>query len=245
MEKPLQSQLPTIQYNYYDYIDAWTNIFLYQTKDFSHSWSINFDKRFRPTIPAWFPKWWSTHGPTANLLPETLMQRVNHFQSRFNRDKFDVKIPLLIFMAKYKIPWILKWGYEVKNEEVYKVKSVKWRDKFNQQRIIEPVLKEFPIEPQPIVATQSLSEMSPSSSLKGKAKSSKSCSSEEKAARLEVLAQQLLAQAAQLQAQFNSKEKDDQTYESSDASSQHPVKPEPNSQSTRWVNYQDPQDPFA
>ena len=56
--KPLHSQqvlLPNNQYNCYDYIQAWTNIFLHQTSDFSHSWFITFDKSFRLNFPAWFP----------------------------------------------------------------------------------------------------------------------------------------------------------------------------------------------
>ena len=136
--KPLHTQyvhIPNNHYNYFDYINAWTNIFLHQIEDFSHSWFINFDKNFILNFPAWFPKWWSIHGPTTSLLPEELMQVLSaSFQRKFDRSRFNYRITLLlIFMAKYKVSWIMKWNYEVKTCEVYRARSVKWWDKFNHQ----------------------------------------------------------------------------------------------------------------
>lgn len=53
------------------------------------------DKKFKLIFLASFPKWWSTHGPTTSILPKMLTQKVNHFQSSYNRDKIDIKLPLL------------------------------------------------------------------------------------------------------------------------------------------------------
>ncbi|KAI5333697.1 hypothetical protein L3X38_023829 [Prunus dulcis] len=53
--KHLKSTHP---YNYADYIDAWYNIFLHQTVDFSHSWFLNFDAKFRSPFPYWFLHWY-------------------------------------------------------------------------------------------------------------------------------------------------------------------------------------------
>ena len=93
-------------------------------------------------------------------------------------------------MAKYKVPWIMKWNYEVETGEVYKARSVKGWDKFNHQKTISQVISEFPITlsipAQPAqpsllaIPKQSLSDISPSSSLKGTTKSSKSTSSKSK-----------------------------------------------------------------
>jgi hypothetical protein len=35
----------SIKYNYYDYIEAWSKVFLYQTALMDHSWFIAFDKK--------------------------------------------------------------------------------------------------------------------------------------------------------------------------------------------------------
>jgi hypothetical protein len=54
-------------YSYYDYIDAWYKILLYQFDDMSHSWFIQFHKDYQFVKqecqpPMWFLKWWSKHG---------------------------------------------------------------------------------------------------------------------------------------------------------------------------------------
>ncbi|CAL8993066.1 unnamed protein product, partial [Prunus brigantina] len=56
-----------------------------------------------------------------------------------------------IFIAKYKVPWILKWSYKVNWESrilsrQFSIKqfSIKWWDKFKAERIMEQVNTEFP-----------------------------------------------------------------------------------------------------
>ena len=113
------------------------------------------------------------------------------FQQKFNRSQFNYMTTLLpIFMAKHKVPWIMKWNYEVETSEVYKARLVKWWDKFNHQKTISQVITEFPITPLilaklaqpslPTISEQLLSDISPLSSLKGTIKSSKSISSKSK-----------------------------------------------------------------
>ncbi|KAM1077562.1 hypothetical protein ACFX19_025340 [Malus domestica] len=89
--------------------------------------------------------------------------------------------------------------------------------------------------------TQSLSDISPSSSLKGKSKSSKTSSSKKKgkSSQLLKMADKLIAKAALLDSED---EDEDSSSISSDASSQHPT--DPASQKTLWADYQDSQDPF-
>jgi hypothetical protein len=43
-----------VHYNYYDYIEAWSKVFLYQTTLMDHSWFISFDKNFTRILPIWF-----------------------------------------------------------------------------------------------------------------------------------------------------------------------------------------------
>ena len=186
----LQEFLPNNHYNYQDYIQAWTNVFLHQSEDFSHSWFINFHKGFRLQFPAWFPRWWSSHGLAHSLLPADLNQALAHFQQRFDRSRFDSRISFLsLFLAKYKVPWIFKWNYVIDSKEVFRQHSSKWWDKFVIDKVISLVLADFPIAPSPAVAlqpalppaqssptkalpdfpetTQSLLDISPSSSAKG------------------------------------------------------------------------------
>ena len=40
-----------IQYSYYDYMDAFEKIILYQNKNLDHSWFLMFDKNFNSKIP--------------------------------------------------------------------------------------------------------------------------------------------------------------------------------------------------
>lgn len=56
-----------IQYGYYDYIDTWSKVFLHQHIDFSHSWFINFDNKFKSLFLSWFLSWWQTHGLVYDL----------------------------------------------------------------------------------------------------------------------------------------------------------------------------------
>ncbi|GAV67207.1 hypothetical protein CFOL_v3_10715 [Cephalotus follicularis] len=45
-------------YNYFDYMDAWKNTFLFQNNEDRHSWFFCFDKTFKKqNIPYWFVDW--------------------------------------------------------------------------------------------------------------------------------------------------------------------------------------------
>jgi hypothetical protein len=44
-----------VHFNYYDYVDAWSKFFLYQTTLMDHSWFITFDRDHSCGIlPIWF-----------------------------------------------------------------------------------------------------------------------------------------------------------------------------------------------
>ncbi|KAM1332896.1 hypothetical protein COP1_008882 [Malus domestica] len=121
-------------------------------------------------------------------------------------------------MAKYKVPWILKWNYEVEIGEVYRLRSVKWWDKFNPQKIINMVLLEFSITQAPAIPAQPTMALStiPEQSLSN-------------------ITQQLMAEAALLH-------DEDSDFDASDASSQHPANL--TSQKSQATYYQDSQNPY-
>ncbi|KAM2140696.1 hypothetical protein ACFX1Q_007072 [Malus domestica] len=156
------------------------------------------------------------------------------FQKKFDRARFDEGIPLFaLFMAKYKVPWILRWNYEIESNQVFRQRMIKWWDKFNHQKIIEVILRDFPKEAPPVLAVaaqpaealheptkeeiESLSDISPSSSLKGKAKSSRSSSDskkKKKTSKLKALAKILMKELQE------ENEDNSDSDNSSDASSQ-------------------------
>jgi hypothetical protein len=73
--KPLQGH--SFEYSYYDYIDAWYKILLFQFDDMSHSWFIQRHEKYnfiKPECqpPMWFIKWWSKHGSQAKIITDTL-----------------------------------------------------------------------------------------------------------------------------------------------------------------------------
>ncbi len=67
----------SIKYSYYDYIEAWSKILIYQDKNMSHSWFIQWNKEFNIIKPEcqiliWFLKWWSQYDSQTEILPDSL-----------------------------------------------------------------------------------------------------------------------------------------------------------------------------
>ncbi|GFY97937.1 hypothetical protein Acr_12g0004780 [Actinidia rufa] len=167
-------------------------------------------------------------------------------------------------MAKYKVPWIFKWHYNIANRLVIRQHFVKWWDAFKHPRIIDQVKLEFPVlVPAPVkqvppAPASSIKQMpaapaapkstystanldSPSSSSKpSKAKSSKSKSKTpefiQDNTELLRVANLLLAQV-QAQAQSAIKEESASSNDSTAQSAQ--------SESPDPYGPQDAQDPFA
>lgn len=100
-------------FNYHDYLESWSKIFLYQNKAFSHSWFVQFDHKFKSKIFYWFFRWWDQHGPVISLLPESLQHQVHNFgMTKFHTGTECIPI-FLLFISKYKVPWKLKWKYHM------------------------------------------------------------------------------------------------------------------------------------
>jgi hypothetical protein len=71
------------------------------------------------------------------LLPPPLQDSVKYFSSVFKLSKHNANFSILLhFVAKYKVPWILKWHYEVTADLVTQHFSINWWDKFIHDRII-------------------------------------------------------------------------------------------------------------
>uniref|UniRef100_A0A2N9F8C2 Uncharacterized protein n=1 Tax=Fagus sylvatica TaxID=28930 RepID=A0A2N9F8C2_FAGSY len=135
----------------------------------SHSWFIQFNKDFQFTKPEcqppmWFLKWWSKHGSQAEIIPDTLWntepsktnkdpplstrtikQALNQFVQMYRCTEYISRFPpVLLFCFKYKVPWIVKWSYQIKNNTLIRNFAVKCWDNFDRDRIIKFVYDEFP-----------------------------------------------------------------------------------------------------
>ncbi|KAI8558939.1 hypothetical protein RHMOL_Rhmol04G0135200 [Rhododendron molle] len=134
-----------IQYNYYDYIESWFKVLLYETDKFSHSWFIQFDHKFKSVIPSWFARWWHQYGAIPDIIPAQLLDQVNLFSTAYKVNQHTSQfLVLLLFMIKYKVPWIVKWRYQLLNNIVSRQYLVKWWGQYNHQKIVNQVQLEFP-----------------------------------------------------------------------------------------------------
>ncbi|KAK9100497.1 hypothetical protein Scep_023927 [Stephania cephalantha] len=140
---------PPMFISYHDYIDAWRNILFYQDPH-HHSWYITFKQNMKTSFPHWWVlDWWKKFGPIDEIFPAPVKKQY-----------VAEKLPLLQFVAKYSIPWILKWEYATSpfifHEENNNITftylsqdiSCKWWNKFNYETIFAPKtpikLHEFP-----------------------------------------------------------------------------------------------------
>ena len=73
------------------------------------------------------------------------MNSLTYFKSMSRIDPYDAKFPpLLHFIKKYKVPWILKWQYVKEGDTLTRCWYVKWWDKFpHTQSIINNVTRDF------------------------------------------------------------------------------------------------------
>ena len=70
-----------------------------------------------------------------------------HFTKTYKFSEYNSNFPpILLFCAKFHVPWIVKWYYQIEDNVLIKSFAVKWFDKFNRDRIINFVYNEFPIK---------------------------------------------------------------------------------------------------
>ena len=118
---------------------------LHQNETMSHSWFVNFDKDFNLEFPLWFIRWWTQFGLAVEIFPAPLKDCFLNFSIRLRIDTHGAKFtPLLHFIKKYKIPWILKWQYAKEDDVLARCWYVKWWDKFSHTNsIINNVDRDF------------------------------------------------------------------------------------------------------
>ena len=93
-----------------------------------------------------FLKWWSQHGPIAEILPNELKDKMLYFAFVYKVSEYNNNFPVfLLFFAKYHVPWIVKWYYKIEENVLVRHFAIKWYGKFSVTRIIGFVDSEFPL----------------------------------------------------------------------------------------------------
>ncbi|CAL8992101.1 unnamed protein product [Prunus brigantina] len=157
---------------------------------------------------------------------------IRHFTKKAKFSQVDLFFPKqMIFVARYKVPWILKWSYRVtKDTRIFARQfSVKWWDKFEVDRIAKYVYNDLPLDPIPRPRqrpTSPTDSVRSSLSVGGKSKSE-----------LQEIARQLIIQASQMEDdEENDSDRDSPSPPSCLPMQQSPAKPK------SW--YEDSQDPY-
>ena len=97
-------------YNYWDYIDAWTNVFWHQNSKFKHSWLIYFKNNTAYNFPNWFLQWWNYFGPIPQIFPEEVQQGFEQFNKLYNGKESRILADLKYF-SSFALSWIFSWQY--------------------------------------------------------------------------------------------------------------------------------------
>src|SRR5262249_8756078 len=123
-------------YSYWDYQQAWYNIFFIQNKMGYHSWLIYFENRSGDYyFPNWFIQWWDWFGPTTQILQYPTDEGFELFKAYYQPTEIEKSFsPLTIFTSKFFVPWVLQWEYDYFWNNgiptLIRKFKVKWWDKF-------------------------------------------------------------------------------------------------------------------
>ncbi|CAK8531617.1 unnamed protein product [Lathyrus sativus] len=109
-----------IYFNYWDYVQSFTQTFYYQNLKNKHSWffSINSEMVNKP-IPNWFYEWWTKFGPSMEILPKEILNLYNPWcdnspliVKHLSDNLITGQCPFLFF-TKFQIPWIWRWSITI------------------------------------------------------------------------------------------------------------------------------------
>ncbi|KAK3229837.1 hypothetical protein Dsin_001718 [Dipteronia sinensis] len=117
--KPFSRRFIVPEFNYWDYIKAWTYFLYGQNPGNSLSWFIYFDKHFQLDIPFWFLEWWDKYGPTTDILPSPVLEGFKYWLDHFDRPiNWDFIPDLLLFFKHFSLTWILMLEYAISDKLV-------------------------------------------------------------------------------------------------------------------------------
>ncbi|KAG8633426.1 hypothetical protein MANES_18G104150v8, partial [Manihot esculenta] len=139
-------------YNYYDYMDAWQNIFCIQNPTHTHPWLVYFDQsRIKTTtrFPNWFLKWWQHRGISEEIISPEVFQVYQYFKINFKPAQHEAYIPpLMYFCISFFIPWVYQWFFDFQYapgtnlHSIVKRHKIKWWGSF-KNTTTEMVVKQW------------------------------------------------------------------------------------------------------
>ncbi|KAH1233233.1 hypothetical protein GmHk_09G025725 [Glycine max] len=136
-------------YNYWDYIDAWTNVFWHQNSKFKHSWLIYFKNNTVYNFPNWLLQWWNYFGLIPQIFPEEVQQGFQQFTKLFNSKESRIPADLKYF-SSFALSWIFSWQYRYgKTENIKQYPPlqrhafVKWWSQFDTSKAAPEQVKNW------------------------------------------------------------------------------------------------------
>ncbi|KAL5159038.1 polyprotein [Glycine soja] len=136
-------------YNYWDYVDAWTNVFWHQNSKFKHSLLIYFKNNTAYNFPNWFLQWWNYFGPIPQIFPEEVQQGFEQFNKLYNSKESRIPADLKYF-SSFALSWIFSWQYiygKTENNKQYpplqRHAFVKWWSQFDTSKAAPDQVKNW------------------------------------------------------------------------------------------------------
>ncbi|KAL5137741.1 hypothetical protein HKD37_10G028067 [Glycine soja] len=147
--KKFSAPFNPVGYNYWDYIDAWTNVFWHQNSKFKHSWLIYFKNNTVYNFPNWFLQWWNYFGPIPQIFPEEVQQGFQQFNKLYNSKESRIPTDLKYF-SSFALSWIFSWQYrygKTENSKQYpplqRHAFVKWWSQFDTSKAAPDQVKNW------------------------------------------------------------------------------------------------------
>jgi len=147
--KKFSAPFDPVGYNYWDYIDAWTNVFWHQNSKFKHSWLIYLKNNTVYNFPNWFLQWWNYFGPIPQIFPEEVQQGFQQFNKLFNSKESRIPTDLKYF-SSFALSWIFSWQYiygKTENSKLYpplqRHAFVKWWSQFDTSKAAPDQVKNW------------------------------------------------------------------------------------------------------
>lgn len=133
---PTNQQVP---YNYWDYMQAWENVILFQNPNKSHSWFLQFSSNHTHKIPNWFyQNWWFLYGAMSAILPQDLFSDFETFSNSKTFSNDETSFKCLSYFSQKSIPWIMHWNYSLdlfhSTPNLFRDSHVKWWYKYDKTK---------------------------------------------------------------------------------------------------------------
>jgi len=155
-----------IQYNYYDYKQAWWNAFYRSNQNNSHTWLIFFDKCPSKTIPIWFVHWWDEFGASQEIIHPNAINGYNRFIQNYKPIQNELNFPRsMLYFLHISISWVLAWFYEFRKDNNAKLLTltrrykIKWWDSFKMWNKVTDEAISKRLSPSSIIPSPSMASM--------------------------------------------------------------------------------------